>query len=972
MDNSRGVASTRTRRTGSNCRYQPPAATRSAEDPSFAPTSSSSSAGSANSSKRASPPIFIQRTDRMLAANATNSRRHLQGADFEAQDADAHDYDVAAAHVGHNYHGVATPSDKMPLGAASAGIPRDSQQQKPRRAPTQRSIRAVDESSEDSFDGGGSDATDKIDGLADGLGWFHAKIKVENSIQWGNNYKIQSLMFLLFVSGMVATIVLADNGAKTSVGLICGSVLTLVSCFAIMYTFATRPSWKKHPNPLIFFRSLCDTGLVLVLLTTEIYKCSRAGGQCQKQLVGASCSITAGFTQFFLWSSESWFFVMAIDMFLSLKSPFTDYRTNVRRYHAFVWITALLTAVVLVGIPGYAGPSEFGYCWTASKSKLRPEVTDEEELDEALQTGNLWKLNFQSWILFYIWLIFFWIYAVSVICLAWTRLNSGLSETLRMRLRVLHSVTLYVIAIIIYWGITFVVYVPYLMKGDSPSRVLVQLMNFMITCKGYFDFVVWFQMNEKDTSAKHKKTDGLDVDVDLSPQMNLALRCEVLYYTTTGIIQAVKDVQRLPPGAEQQEMYLQPQGTDDNRGSLGVDDYMIRSKPRAALGKGTLFIDYCPHTFQTIREHFGVETSQYIASMSRTTKERLSEGASGAFMFFSHDQQLIVKSMSDEESAFLRSIAAEYASYLLTNPDSLLTRFYGCHAIRLYGNTFNFVVMANLFSTDRVIHRRYDIKGSWVNRSAKHPSKGKRVTCRHCNAKYVFGSADAENCPVRVGRHEPNMILKDNDLTAKVRLDPKVAEELYEQLTKDANFLSRLGIMDYSLLLGVHNVEYMVNPDQDDEELPPLRELQRRSRMSNPPGQSSELNRRATKGRDPNGNGDAMPHRSTWQQRTGLPRLATGTRRANTVVGPSIYYFGMIDILQTWNMDKKLERFFKTKVLGRDADGLSAIPPTAYCDRFKRKMAEILSVSVREDEYEVRSGASAGIIQSGDAGSRFM
>lgn len=419
----------------------------------------------------------------------------------------------------------------------------------------------------------------------------------------------------------------------------------------------------------------------------------------------------------------------------------------------------------------------------------------------------------------------------------------------------------------------------------------------------------------------------VDVDVDLSPQVNIALRCEVLYYTTTGIIQAVRDTQHLPPGANQQELYLQPQGTDDNQADLGGDDYMIHRKPKAALNKGTLFIDYCPHTFQTIREHFGIDTNQYIQSLSSTTKERLSEGASGAFMFFSADQQLIVKSMSDEESAFLRSIAAEYASFLLTNPDSLLTRFYGCHAIRLYGNTFNFVVMANLFSTEKVIHRRYDIKGSWVNRSAKHPSKGKSVTCRHCNAKFVFGSTDAETCRARVGRHEPNVILKDNDLTAKVRLDPKVAEDLYDQLVKDANFLSRLGIMDYSLLLGVHNVEYMVNPDQDIDT-----SMSYSSTMSQP---NSGLSHRIGRGK---------------KQRQGLPRLATGTRRANTVVGPSVYYFGLIDILQTWNMDKKLERFAKTRLLGKDRDGLSALPPTAYCDRFKRKMGDILSVAMR-DEY---------------------
>ncbi|CEG43518.1 Phosphatidylinositol-4-phosphate-5-kinase (GPCR-PIPK/Pi-PIPK-D2/PiGK2) [Plasmopara halstedii] len=805
-----------------------------------------------------------------------------------------------------------------------------------KKIPSTKQLRAADESSEDSYDSG-SYVTDKIQGaMNEGIGWFHAKIKVENSIHWANNYKIQCCMFLIFICGGATTIVFSDNDARVSVGLVSGSLITLFCCCAVVYTFVTRPTWRKHPNPIIFFRSICDICLVAVLLITELYKCGN--GDCSNSLTGASCTATAALTQFFLWTSESWFFVMAIDMLSSLQSPFTDYKSNVRRYHGFVWMTGLLTCILLVSIPDFAGESEFGYCWTASESKLRHHRTDTQISKE---TGNLWNLNFQSWLLFYIWLILYWVYAITVIYWAYRRLNSGLSETLRMRLRVLHSVTIYVIAIIIYWGLSFCIYVPFLVQGQDRSSWVAQMMNFMITCKGYFDFVVWFQMNDFHEVAKKGKgmKAGVDVDVDLSPQVNLALRCEVLYYTTTGIIQAVRDTQHLPPGANQQELYLQPQGTEDNRGSLGVDEYMIRTRPKAALGKGTLFIDYCPHTFQTIREHFGIKTNQYIESLSRTTKERLSEGASGAFMFFSHDQQLIVKSMSDEESVFLRSIAADYASFLLTNPDSLLTRFYGCHAIRLYGNTFNFVVMANLFSTEKVIHRRYDIKGSWVNRSAKHPSKGKRVTCRHCNAKYVFGSTDAENCRARVGRHEPNVILKDNDLTAKVRLDPKVAKELYHQVVKDANFLSRLGIMDYSLLLGIHNVEYMVNPDLEED-------------SSLPSKDSTTGPRRRTNFDSTNTLTTSTSHRRDSKPRIHLPRVATGTRRANTVVGPSIYYFGLIDILQTWNMDKKLERFAKTKLLAKDADGLSALPPAAYCERFKRKMGEILSVTTREEYSE--------------------
>lgn len=208
----------------------------------------------------------------------------------------------------------------------------------------QSQLRA-DDSSEDSYDNG-SYLSDKAGGGAgaaahggkgDGAGWFHAKIQVDNSIQWSNNYKIQLSMFLMLVGGAAVTIVYANNAAESSVGVICGSIITIISCTSVAYTFLTRPAWRKHPNPIIFFRSLCDIGLVSVLLITELYKCGT--GTCSAPLNSASCTATAGLTQFFLWSSESWFFVMAIDMLFSLQSPFTDYKRNVRRYHLFVWLT---------------------------------------------------------------------------------------------------------------------------------------------------------------------------------------------------------------------------------------------------------------------------------------------------------------------------------------------------------------------------------------------------------------------------------------------------------------------------------------------------------------------------------------------------------------------------------------------------------------------------------------------------------
>ena len=60
------------------------------------------------------------------------------------------------------------------------------------------------------------------------------------------------------------------------------------------------------------------------------------------------------------------------------------------------------------------------------------------------------------------------------------------------------------------------------------------------------------------------------------------------------------------------------------------------------------------------------------------------------------------------------------------------------------------------------------------------------------------------------GEHEPNVIMKDNDLKYKIQLPKPVARRLMTQLENDANFLYSVGVMDYSLLVGVHNTHYDV------------------------------------------------------------------------------------------------------------------------------------------------------------------
>lgn len=118
--------------------------------------------------------------------------------------------------------------------------------------------------------------------------------------------------------------------------------------------------------------------------------------------------------------------------------------------------------------------------------------------------------------------------------------------------------------------------------------------------------------------------------------------------------------------------------------------------------------------------------------------------------------------------------------------------------------------------------------------------------------------------------------------------------------------------MDYSLLLGVCTQEYAVDLRRPDApELVEYKEQDARAESKD---------------------GGKV-----------VQKVGTGERfEVSRVVAPAYYYFGIIDILQPWNFKKQLERAIKTKLLGHDPAGVSAIEVPVYQERFMKKMAEII------------------------------
>ena len=157
-------------------------------------------------------------------------------------------------------------------------------------------------------------------------------------------------------------------------------------------------------------------------------------------------------------------------------------------------------------------------------------------------------------------------------------------------------------------------------------------------------------------------------------------------------------------------------------------------------------------------------------------------GRSGSFFFFSHDRKFIIKTLTKGELDYLLSILSQLSSHFKDNPGSLLSKIFGVFTVKTGAtNEVHLMLMENTLQLKNSDGLKYifDLKGSLVDRKVK-------------------------------GMTEPSTTLKDiNFLLASatpgfINLggeDKRKATLL--AIKKDVDFLSNLGLMDYSLLLAV-------------------------------------------------------------------------------------------------------------------------------------------------------------------------
>lgn len=211
--------------------------------------------------------------------------------------------------------------------------------------------------------------------------------------------------------------------------------------------------------------------------------------------------------------------------------------------------------------------------------------------------------------------------------------------------------------------------------------------------------------------------------------------------------------------------------------------------------------------FRRARIACGYAEARYYSVMALQGKEPTLQcvgadeapGKSASFFFLSPDQQMMAKSCTPEDWDTLLRLLPNYVEYVeaarntaseAQRPEgstlrgfaqTLLPRYLGMYALRVGegGPAILVLVMANVFAGTMQIQRRYDLKGSTHGRKASV----KEVKKKSPTFKDVDWMHQAE--PLRV--------------------DHVTRATVLATLASDVDFLSRHGLMDYSMLVGVHD-----------------------------------------------------------------------------------------------------------------------------------------------------------------------
>lgn len=430
-------------------------------------------------------------------------------------------------------------------------------------------------------------------------------------------------------------------------------------------------------------------------------------------------------------------------------------------------------------------------------------------------------------------------------------------------------------------------------ENERLNRVIAGIHNQLFEYKNYM--FEMFNKYDKKIEASNKKSTikepSIQSDSQLSKQKSSndskVFATDSMWKTVVAIMSGI-------------ELSVRACGLDRKLTALSDRDFLVKNKfevsyPSLKGYKTAIIEDYAPFVFNFFRHFDGVPNEIYLESIGSEHLSKLTSGTSttfrrrmkavrdGLFEFMSYDKRFVIKEITEAQCKFLLSILKQYKEYLGQQPNTLLETICGLHSITPNkGNSGlgvtkkrYFMVTQNvLYSETLSLTNVYSLKGSIFKRKTK----------------------------------EEGFLLKDQNFlenNRKLELPPLIYEELLQQIENDTAFLAKLGIMNYSLLLGVYTAHYRSN-------------LNKMTMADHNKTVYTRILEQITQSKS---------------KECTVEKLLQAIRKYHilfTSTLDEVIFMGVVDFLSPFTKKKKVEHFFN-KLIGRE--DFSSVPPDLYKQR---------------------------------------
>ncbi|CAI5662328.1 unnamed protein product [Oreochromis niloticus] len=343
------------------------------------------------------------------------------------------------------------------------------------------------------------------------------------------------------------------------------------------------------------------------------------------------------------------------------------------------------------------------------------------------------------------------------------------------------------------------------------------------------------------------------------------------------------------------------------------------------------FKTYAPIAFRYFRELFGIRPDDYLYSLCNEPLIELSNpGASGSLFYVSSDDEFIIKTVQHKEAEFLQKLLPGYFMNINQNKRTLLPKFYGLYCVQAGGKNIRIVVMNNLLPRIIPMHLKYDLKGSTYKRRAS-PKEREKAVPTHKDLDFI------------------------QDMPDGLLLEAENYNALCKTIQRDCLLLQSFKIMDYSLLMGIHNMDQasrekersggslVDNAGSEGAVTPDQRRPQAQKSLYCTAMESIQGEARGKGALDSEDHMGGIPARNSKGERL-------------------LIYIGIIDILQSYRFIKKLEHSWKALV--HDGDTVSVHRPGFYAERFQQFMCNTVFKKIPlkpSPSKKSRGGGQAGL-----------